>query len=265
MLRSSWVHVLAACASSVAAPSPAVAIHVAHSHNDYRQPRPLEDALELGFQSIEADVFLVAGEVLVGHERSECVPGRTLDALYLDPLARRARAGTRHAGQGRPFQLLVDIKADGEAVYRALAVRFARLGDVLTSFDHGVVTERAITVVLSGSVPRQTLATESRRYAFMDGRVRDLRAEPASAPAPSLVPLVSLPWLEEIGWLGHGEFPESARAKLGDLVARARERGYRIRFWGTPNLPSVWRVLRAAGVDLIGFDHLRAGATFLRG
>lgn len=37
-------------------------IMIAQAHNDYYHPRPLRDALELGFASVEADVFLVDGE-----------------------------------------------------------------------------------------------------------------------------------------------------------------------------------------------------------
>ena len=39
----------------------------AHAHNDYRHGRPLQDALEHGFTSIEADVLLINGELYVGH------------------------------------------------------------------------------------------------------------------------------------------------------------------------------------------------------
>ena len=37
----------------------------AHAHNDYEHDRPLLDALDEGFTSIEADVFLVEGQLLV--------------------------------------------------------------------------------------------------------------------------------------------------------------------------------------------------------
>ena len=39
----------------------------AHAHNDYEHTRPLFDALDQGFNSVEADVFLVDGKLLVGH------------------------------------------------------------------------------------------------------------------------------------------------------------------------------------------------------
>ncbi|MEY4613753.1 MAG: hypothetical protein RL179_1726, partial [Planctomycetota bacterium] len=37
-----------------------------HSHNDYVHSRPLVEALEQGFDSVEADVFLVKNDLLVG-------------------------------------------------------------------------------------------------------------------------------------------------------------------------------------------------------
>ena len=54
-----------AWASLAAEPTPLV--H-AHAHNDYEHKRPLFDALEQGFCSVEADVWLVEGKLLVAHE-----------------------------------------------------------------------------------------------------------------------------------------------------------------------------------------------------
>src|SRR5256885_4523438 len=56
----------------------------AHAHNDYEHPRPLLDALDCGFLSVEADVFLVNGQLLVAHDREKTSPQRTLQSLYLD-------------------------------------------------------------------------------------------------------------------------------------------------------------------------------------
>jgi len=61
----------------------------AHAHNDYEHARPLLDALDRGFCSVEADVWLVDGQLLVAHDRGKAKPGRTLQALYLDPLRAR--------------------------------------------------------------------------------------------------------------------------------------------------------------------------------
>jgi len=58
----------------------------AHAHNDYEHDRPLYDALSRGFKSVEADVWLVGGELLVAHDREDVRRGRTLESLYLAPL-----------------------------------------------------------------------------------------------------------------------------------------------------------------------------------
>ena len=45
--------------------------HPAHAHNDYLHERPLFDALENGFRSIEADVFTQGDSLYVAHDRKD--------------------------------------------------------------------------------------------------------------------------------------------------------------------------------------------------
>ncbi|MBX3382662.1 MAG: phosphatidylinositol-specific phospholipase C/glycerophosphodiester phosphodiesterase family protein [Phycisphaeraceae bacterium] len=256
------------------APPPAAELETSvpwsHSHNDYRQRRPLRDALSHGFISVEADVFLVDGDLLVAHDRAECVPGRTLRVLYLEPLARRARERggviyRQGASEDRGrFWLLIDIKSGGEPAYRQIEEQLAAYPDVFTSWHEGVEERRAVTVVISGNVPRAAIAAMPRRRVAIDGRLHDL--EPSGGrPLPvGLVPWVSAPWLGQFTWLGHGQMPHHERARLDEIVRKAHERGHLLRFWGVPNVEAVWRTLREAGVDLINIDHLANGARVLR-
>src|SRR5215475_7710089 len=71
-----------------AQPTPLVRVH---AHNDYEHKRPLFDALDHGFCSVEADIYLVDGALLVAHDRDQVKPERTLQALYLDPLRERVK------------------------------------------------------------------------------------------------------------------------------------------------------------------------------
>ncbi|MGI9240008.1 MAG: hypothetical protein ACR2RV_04365, partial [Verrucomicrobiales bacterium] len=80
---------LALAAASAPAQEP---LQQAHAHNDYEHERPLHDALEHGFCGVEADIYLVGGELLVAHDRKDLKPERTLQALYLDPLQKRVEA-----------------------------------------------------------------------------------------------------------------------------------------------------------------------------
>lgn len=232
----------------------------AHAHNDYEHPRPLEDALEQGFCSVEADVHLVEGELRVAHNRAQARPGRTLEALYLAPLRARALAhGGRVYPDGPTFWLLVDFKSEGPATWRALQTVLERYRPWLTEFGADAVRTNAVTVVLSGNVPRALLAAQTVRLAAVDGRLPDLEAN----PDPRLVPWVSERWGQVFSWRGSGPMPEAEQARLRDLAARARAQGRRLRFWGAPDFEPVWREQLDAGVDLINTDRLAALAQFL--
>jgi hypothetical protein len=237
-----------------------------HAHNDYVHPRPLVEALELGYGSIEADVFLVDGELLVGHDQGDLRPGRTLRAMYLDPLVEYAKVHEekRKRGADAPLILLVDIKADGLAVYRALHEMLEQRFSIFTELRNGVVIPRAVTVILSGDSPREELKAQTQRWAFVDGHESDLLCESAAAVPVSLVPLVSMSWPSQFKWNGQGEMPEVERRKLEGLVAAAHARGYLIRFWGAPAISNAWDVQWDAGADLIGMDDLSRGASYFR-
>ncbi|MGW7056429.1 phosphatidylinositol-specific phospholipase C/glycerophosphodiester phosphodiesterase family protein [Streptomyces sp. NPDC054887] len=267
----------AALAGAVAAPAYARAaehkpgprpLRRAHAHNDYHHERPLHDALSHGFTSVEADVFLVDGQLLVAHDPVELDPSRTLESLYLAPLAARVRAnhGSVYRGHRRPVQLLVDIKNDGAAAYLELHRQLRRHRRMLTTYAHGRVRPGAVTAVVSGDrAARVPLEAQRVRHAFYDGRLDDLGG-PASA---GLIPLISGNWSHSFTWQGSGPFPDAQRAKLRAVVSAAHRREQRVRFWATPDLPgpardALWTELLAADVDHINTDDLAGLARFLR-
>lgn len=114
-----WILTLALIVASTivahaAEPAEVTPLPNAHAHNDYYHKRPLLDALDHGFCSVEADVFLVDGELLVGHDRRELTAERSLRKLYLDPLRRRVKEnGGRVYREPGEFTLLVDFKTNG--------------------------------------------------------------------------------------------------------------------------------------------------------
>src|ERR1700760_2285036 len=83
-----------------------------HSHNDYEQPIPFWSAWQEGFGSIEADIWLINGVVVIGHDRQEIKAGRTLEEYYLRPLAACIEKNNGHpyADTARKLQLLIDVK-----------------------------------------------------------------------------------------------------------------------------------------------------------
>ncbi|MEU0225331.1 phosphatidylinositol-specific phospholipase C/glycerophosphodiester phosphodiesterase family protein [Streptomyces sp. NPDC006284] len=239
----------------------------AHAHNDYLHTRPLLDALDHRFGSVEADIHLVDGQLLVAHDPEDLDPGRTLESLYLDPLAARVRAhhGRVHRGDRRALQLLIDIKTEGASTYRELDRRLRRYRHLFTSYAHGRVFPGAVTAVISGDrAARAPMEAQSTRRAFYDGRLTDLGT---SAPA-SFAPLISDNWTVHFTWRGVGAFPAAERRRLRDIVGAAHARGQRVRFWATPDLAgpardAVWTELLAAGVDHLNTDDLAGLEAFL--
>jgi len=225
----------------------------AHSHNDYAHSRPLLDALDQGFCSVEADIFLVDGALLVGHSRSGLSPDRTLQTLYLDPLRERVRRNSGRVYPGGPeFWLLIDLKTDWHQLYPALHTVLAGYSNVLSEFTRTEKVSRAITVVISGDRALEMFDRRPVNYAAYDGQLSDLDSNTNSA----LIPWISANWPSQFKWKGRGEFPAPEKQKLVDLANKAKERGQLLRFWGGPDQPAFWAELHAAKVGLINTDNL---------
>jgi hypothetical protein len=225
----------------------------AHAHNDYEHPRPLLDALDHGFCSIEADIYLVENKLLVAHDRDRAKPERTLQALYLDPLRERVRKhGGRVYPHGPEVVLLVDVKSEAAKTYVALRDVLQEYSDMLTAYRDGSIQTNAITVIVSGNRAPKVMAAETLRYAFIDGRLEDLEGNESKY----LIPLISDNWSRIFKWRGNGPMPGEEERRLRQLVDEAHRQGRRLRFWAAPDGREAWQTLLDAGVDLINTDNL---------
>ena len=255
--------VLASCRGApprAAGPAPLLR---AHAHNDYQHPRPLEDAADLGFTSVEVDVFPGEGRLFVGHDLRDLILPRTFEDLYLRPLVTRLEAtgtvlGHPLAERGG-FLLLVDAKVGGEDVLTLLEEKLSPHRRWLTRWVDGRLVPGELTVLLSGSRPTGTLRARRERLVHLDGRPGELGRLDAA-----LAPMVSTSWHSRFRWRGQGEQPEAERHQLEELVARAHAGGHRLRFWALPHDERVWEAVHAAGVDLLQSDDLPRLARFLR-
>lgn len=247
--------------SSPAQPVPSP-LDRAHAHNDYEHARPLHDALEHGFGSVEVDIWLVNGALLVAHNRDSVRTDRTLEGLYLAPLRSliTARGGQVHASRP-PLTLLIDIKSHADSTWTVLAPLLARYGDVLASWRGDSMATRPVVAVLSGKRPIATVRAQHERWAALDGRLDDLTAR-RRAPA-AVMPLVSDDWDKITTWRGAGAEPRAVRRRVKQAVSRAHAQGRRLRLWNTPDTPIVWKLLVECGVDLIGTDDLDGLRRFL--
>lgn len=243
---------------------PVVPLTNVHAHNDYMHEHPLFDALACGICSVEADIHLVNGELLVAHELYAVKPGRTLQSLYLEPLRQRIKQnGGRVFPNGPVVVLLIDVKTPFDETYPMLRKVLGDYRDVLTTWTDGHRQDGALMAIITGNRKQAVIAAENPRLCAFDGEMSDLDTNP---PA-ELVPWISHQWTRTFKWKAKGEapMPEAERQKLREIVAKAHQQGRKVRFWGGPDNLAAWTEERADGVDILNTDHLRECADFLLG
>ena len=202
------------------------------------------------------------GDLLIGHDRSQLRPGRSLLKHYLEPLAERvAKNGGWILGRGRSFHLLVDFKTECEPAYQLLQKQIKPYQSILTEFREGATEVRAITIILTSGrpLPMEKIAAQAVRWVGCDGRVADL----SNSPDRHLVPWISDHWGRHFKWQGRGPFPAGEQDHLNKLVSQAHANGQSIRFWAVPDHPESWALQMDAGVDWVNTDKLAEFSAFL--
>ncbi|VTS00911.1 phosphatidylinositol-specific phospholipase C/glycerophosphodiester phosphodiesterase family protein [Tuwongella immobilis] len=262
-MQHAWIgwSLWGAALGMIAQAQPVDPIPQAHSHNDYEQPRALLDALDQGFTSVEADIWLLPdGQLGVAHTPFGLRNSRTLESLYLKPLSERVAQNRGRVMPGVPsFTLLIDIKTKGPETFAALQKQLVAYESMLSGVRDGKFQSRAVTVIISGNCPRTEILQSQPRLAAIDGRLGDLDSD---APAHE-IPMISAAWSSRFRWKGTGEMPESERKALAEIVQKAHAKGRVVRFWAAPDLPASWALQQAAGVDRINTDRLADLRQFL--
>lgn len=216
-----------------------------HSHNDYAQQEPFLGAYRAGAASIEADVFLVDGTVMLGHDEPT---GETIEGVYLEPIR---QAFDKNGGSvypdGRGIQLLVDLK-DGvqslEALQELISQKYRECFDVRHN-------EGAALLVVTGD---KVKPAEYERYAdfvYFDTRP----GENLTEAQLERVALVSDYFGRYSKWKGNGTMKETDRQKLKVAIDKAHAWGKKIRFWAFPDNPNAWRTAATMGIDYVNTDH----------
>jgi len=229
----------------------------AHSHNDYEHPRPLLDALEQGFYSVEADIWLVEGEILVSHNKG-AYKG-SLKELYLDPLQERVNKLGSVYGDGKTFLLWIDIKDETPELnppLEGLLVEYP----MFTLYSDDAVQEGPVTAILTGDAQSKTRHMEmfNPRRVCRDGTYS--REDPR---ADNRWTWIALNWGSFFKWKGDGEISIEEKEKLTTLLAGIHGKGRKVRFWANPDKESFWKLGVETGIDLINTDRLEDLHDFL--
>ncbi|ODH51054.1 hypothetical protein GX48_02839 [Paracoccidioides brasiliensis] len=165
-----------------------------HSHNDYWRDLPFYSALSAGCMSIEADVWLYDGELLVGHDQSSLTRSRTLQSLYIDPimdvlrrqnphnpyLSEETRNGVYDADPSQTLYLFIDVKTSGPKTWPHViaALEPLRHANYLTTLrNNDTLIPGPVTVIGTGNTPLNLVGPVSDRDYFYDGPLADLDKE----------------------------------------------------------------------------------------
>lgn len=183
----------------------------AHPHNDYEHARPLFDALDCNFKSIEADDYSIGDSLFVAYGFDEIRLGRTLRNLYLEPLKNQiTRNNGSVYGNGEEVILFIDIKASGLDTYKLLHQILQGYKSDLSVFENEVKTIGSILVVVNRERPFEYIKSQSVRFAEFDGRLNNLDYGISSF----LMPVVSDNWSIHFSWDATGELTLIEKDKL---------------------------------------------------
>ncbi len=263
------VQAIGACAGGGSPDAPAPmseeVLLSAYAHNDYRNTQPLWGALELGFRGVEVDCFLVDGQLLVGHDRRDLEPDRTLAGLYLDPLLEHVQRHGRVLRDGSPLLLNIELKTSGMVAFQRLHELLAAYHEMLTVVENGAARDGAVRIVLVGwQPPLDWLARQTPRYVAVQRHVDDLPANHDDYPS-HLLALVSAEYTRLSRWTGLGPPSVGLLDKLDQLASITRRVEGRIsRVYDVPVSESVYRTLLRGQVDLIGVKDLMLTRPLLR-
>ncbi len=217
----------------------------AHAHNDYEHERPFFEAFQLGFGSIEVDVYAVNGQLLVGHERNQLSLNRNLKDLYIDPIIRVLKANK----EGNFHQLLIDSKTSADSTLPLIIAALKPHAEI--------IQKKGFRIVISGNRPKPSQYIESPAWITFDGRSDE------RFPTNKVV-LESESMLKFGFWGGQGPIPAALKEKLKNYVDQVHANGRKVRLWATPDSLLGYQALLDIGVDYIGTDKLSLLADYLK-
>lgn len=225
-----------------------------HSHNDYYRDAPFYDAYNLGFNSIEADVFLVDGELYVAHDKNEIKQENTLMKLYIEPIIEEMnKNGKLLPKEKAPLQLMIDLKTGGETL-RELE---RQLLPYRIYFDR-TQSPYTVQIVISGSTPTPDNFDKYTDFIHYDGRPYHTYTPEQLQRVAMISDGIDNYMKTSPNSISHETF-EACRL----AVETANKLGKPFRFWGYPDTLENQKIMLALGVSYLNTDHLKQLRSFI--
>jgi alkaline phosphatase len=216
-----------------------------HSHNDYEQKIPFELAYTNQLGSIEADIHLVGGKILVGHDAKDLLPNRSLENLYLAPLL-------AYNTTSRKLQLLIDVKTE--------AIRTLDSLIALLKQYPSLINNKNITITISGNTPPDSIFIQYPKFIHFDGRIfKNYTPEQLSK-----ISLISEDYGKFTMWKKTWPMQIAEEEKIKSAIKKIHALNKPIRLWGTPDFPLAWEKFIAMKIDFINTDKIEEITQFFQ-
>lgn len=221
-----------------------------HSHNDYMRTVPFYQAYAQGVYSIEADVFLKDGILLIGHDEEKLSAEDTFEGLYVLPIVNQFLK----KGMKEPLQLMVELKSPAKPTLDAVVSILKKYSYV---FDN-TINDAAVKVVITGNLPEKSKFTSYPDFITFDGDVNEKYTETQLKK----VALFSADFKNYSAWNGKGLLLPTEEKALEQVINYAHEHHKPIRFWNAPEGVTVYYTFYNMGVDYINTDYPEVCAAF---
>jgi alkaline phosphatase len=214
-----------------------------HSHNDYLQTVPFWTAFSAAASSIEIDVILKEGKLMVAHEPETIDTKRTIERLYLDPISEGLKSGLIPSFN---FHLLVDLKTPAHPTLEVLLESMKPYA----AFLYGKENTEGLKLIISGNRPQPEEYKNYPDWMFFDYQSKELTAD---LPWEK-IGMVSLSFRQFSVWNGKGRMVESERKAVQDFIDLVHSFDKPARLWATPDSKSAWKAFYDMGMDYINTD-----------
>jgi len=216
-----------------------------HSHNDYEQKIPFDLAYTKQLGSIEADIHLVNGMILVGHDAKDLVMNRSLEKMYLAPLL-------AYNLPNRKLQLLIDVKTEAISTLDSLIA-------LLKKYP-AIINNKNITIVISGNNPPDSLFIHYPNFIFFDGRIFKNYTEEQLTK----IALISEDYGKFTMWKKTWPMQKLEEEKIMASIEKVHALHKPVRLWGTPDFPAAWEAFIKMKIDFINTDKIEEISEFFQ-
>jgi hypothetical protein len=246
---------------------------IGHSHNDYLQKRPLYEAIELGFGSIEIDICLTGKkELKVAHIPWFLAGKKDIDELYFTPIAKMIEEKDPRFNYSKefPLNLLIDFKKNADSTYKYLKLVFIKYSKYITQYYKGkVIYKGPLVINITGNQPWNALMKDSVTYCLMDGPIwlTDSSIDhkgfsDIDTSRLKYMGRVANDWQSLMAFKKHfkseDEFCSSVKANLQQY----HDHGLTTRFHGVPNNEKAWMIIAKCGAHWFNVDKLQRFSGF---